>query len=165
MYAGLIQLLLQLWVFQSELRNYGVSSEQVGGTGYLFLPGILQPAQDALSPPRQLRQSVVWAAQENPARFGVFVSPQYRVAIEQALQFRIVYDVGLVIIAQQLTTLLFSLRSDVFHVKQANGPVAGGGCPKVLQVTRGIIQLIDHLVHTNYIGHIFDHHQANGGTQ
>ena len=103
------------------------------------------------------------ASHETQLRLCILLFPDHRIALIDPLKFRIIYHVDFCILRDQIFSVFYSLRSDIFHMIQTYRTVGSSRCAEVFQIslcsiiqftTQPFVQSYDignirHDLHTN----------------
>ena len=101
---------------------------------------------------------------ETQLRLGILLFPNHRIALIDPLKFRIIYHIDFCILRDQIFSVFYSLRSDIFHMVQTYRTVGSSCCAEILQIGfRSIIQLTAQPFVQSYdIGNIRHDFHTNG---
>ena len=101
---------------------------------------------------------------ETQLRLGILLFPDHRIALIDPLKFRIIYHVDFCILRNQIFSVFYSLRSDIFHMVQTYRTVGSSRCAEVFQI--GLCCIIQFtaqpLVQSYDIGNIRHHFHTDG---
>ena len=74
------------------------------------------------------------ASHETQLRLCILLFPDHRIALIDPLKFRIIYHVDFCILRNQIFSVFYSLRSDIFHMVQTYRTVGSSRCAEVFQI-------------------------------
>ena len=104
---------------------------------------------------------------ETQLRLGILLFPDHWIALIDPLKFRIIYHVDFCILRDQIFSVFYSLRSNIFHMIQTYRTVGSSRCAEIFQIGfRSIIQLTAQPFVQSYdIGNIRHDFHTDGRSQ
>ena len=107
------------------------------------------------------------ASHETQLRLCILLFPDHRIALIDPLKFRIIYHVDFCILRNQIFSVFYSLRCNIFHMIQTYCTVGSSRCAEILQIGfRCIIQFTAQPFVQSYdIGNIRHDFHTDGRSQ